>query len=363
MSIKIINRGVNPKGFIALLVLFLLPSFAFSQTLPAGDQTLDVSIFDQIQDMANKQLRESITSDMSPAYPGPMEDVVIKLSSASTDLMRANISWYVGGKLKDNGVGKTTFAFRTGRVGDESVVDIVIKTTEGVRADKKIIVNPADLELAWEADSYVPPFYKGKALPTAQGKIKIIALPDFISGNKRLDSKTLVYLWKDIGTDRKLTSNSGYGKNVLYQTMPHIFSDENISVGVSSLGNSIKAQRKIFVEPTETSLLFYENNPVEGILYENAIPNIFTLTKEDFSVKAEPYFFSNKDRSGGRLSYEWSLGDKEIKPDTNEQVTFKQAGSGTGVSSVSLTLRNLANIFEQTSGSFTLNFKKESPSF
>ncbi len=363
MSKKIIKRGVGLGGFIALLALFILPSFAFSQTSPAPDQTIDMSIFNQIQDTANEYLRKSITLDMSPIYPGPTEDVVIKLSSASTDLLRANISWYVDGKLKDGGIGKNTFTLRTRGAGDASVVDVVIKTVEGIRADKRVTINPADLELVWEADSYVPPFYKGKALPTAQGKIKIVALPDFISGNKKLDQKTLVYLWKNEDTDTRLVDNSGYGKNMLYQTMPNVFGNESISVNASSLGNSIKAQKKIFIQPGEVNLLFYESNPVEGIIYENAIPSAFTLTKEDFSVKAEPYFFSNKDRSGGRLSYEWSLGDKKITPDTNEQVTFKQAGDGNGVSLVSLTLRNLANIFEQASGSFTLNFKKEGSSF
>ena len=363
MSLKITKNGFSLRALVALFALFLFPIFAFSQTSPTPDQTFDMSIFDQIQDTANEYLRKSIVPDMSPAYPGPMENVVIRLSSASTDLGRANISWYVDGKLKDGGIGKTTLAFRTGRIGDTSVVDIVIKTTEGIRADKKVVISPADLELVWEADSYVPPFYKGKALPTAQGKIKIVALPDFMSGNKKLDPKTLVYLWKNDDTDTRLVDSSGYGKSALSQNMPHIFDNESVSVTVSSLGNSIKAQRRIFVEPEETSLLFYENNPVEGILYENAIPSTFNLTKEDFSVKAEPYFFSNKDRDGDMLSYEWSLGDKEIKPDTNEQVTFKQEGGGSGVSSVSLTLRNLANIFEQTSGSFTLNFKKEGLAF
>lgn len=358
MPQKSIKNNLVLRGYVTLFSLFAVPLFAFSQTSPAPEQGIDMSIFNQIEDTANEYLKKSITADINPTNPGPRENVVIKLSSPSTDLVRANISWYVDGKLKDGGIGKTIFNFRTGNVGNENVIDVVARTNEGIRADKRIIINPSDVELTWEADSYVPPFYKGKALPSAQGKIKIVALPDFVSGNKKLDPKTLVYLWKNEDTDTKLVNYSGYGKNILYQNMPNVFGNENISVAVSSLGNSLKSQKGIFIEPQETKILFYESNPVQGVIYEKAIPNTFTLTKEDFSVKAEPYFFSNKDREGNMLTYEWSLGDKKITPDTNEQVTFKQAGDGSGTSSVSLVLRNIANVFEQASGSFILNFRR-----
>ena len=47
--------------------------------------------------------------------------------------------------------------------------------------------------LLWQAnDSYVPPFYKGKALPGADTKIKIVAMPEIRSGSllDTLDDET-----------------------------------------------------------------------------------------------------------------------------------------------------------------------------
>ena len=373
MSIKIIKKGVNSKGFIALLVLFLFPSFAFSQTLQPSDlsdtqqgpniQQISADTNKLIQQTLDESVKNSISLEINPEYPEAFEDTTVKITSTLVDLMRANVSWYLNGKLKDGGLGKNLFMFRTGKIGEINTISAVITTVDGLEIKRQISINPTNFDIIWEADTYVPPFYKGKALAIARSAVKIVALPDFYSGGKQINPKDLVYVWRDNNKDAPFTDSSGYGKNVLSLSMSQILRDTNISVETSSRAKSIRSQQNIILAPQNTRLLFYESNPVEGIIYEKAISGTFNLTREDFSVKAEPYFFSNKSRSGGNLSYGWFLGGKKITPDSSEQITLKQTGNSSGVSSLSLTIENLTNIFEQASKSFTLNFKKESLSF
>jgi len=55
-------------------------------------------------------------------------------------------------------------------------ISIILDSTH--RIDKEIVIEPAQLDILWEStDSYVPPFYEGKALPSIESTIKVVALP------------------------------------------------------------------------------------------------------------------------------------------------------------------------------------------
>lgn len=341
-----------------------IPLFAYSQTLPAFqvpsdllNQVPDANLL--IQETRNEYLKKSVILTADPEHPGPLQNVTMKLSSASSDLTRANISWYVNGRLKDSGIGKTSFTVFTGAIGIQSTVDATVNLVEGVRADKEVVITPAGLYLLWEADSYTPPFYKGKALPTPQSALRVVAMTNFFSGGKQLSPQNLIYLWKNEGTDTRLVDSSGYGKQVLYTSMPLLPRPLAIGVDASSLGGSINATGNLSINPEDPEVLFYENNPLEGVIYENVLGGSHVVNKDDFSVKAEPYYFSTTSRADKKLSYVWSLDGKSVTPDSNEVVTFKRVGNGIGSSLVSLSLRNAANIFQQASASFALNFKNQ----
>ncbi len=69
--------------------------------------------------------------------------------------------------------------------------------------------------LLWQADdSYVPPFYKGKAMPSAESSIKVVALPEIRNGSTIVSVQNMTYSWqKDYNKD---VNDSGYGnRNVL----------------------------------------------------------------------------------------------------------------------------------------------------
>ncbi|GMQ95471.1 MAG: hypothetical protein BMS9Abin13_586 [Patescibacteria group bacterium] len=299
-----------------------------------------------------EQYMEIITR---PKYPDPYEKVSIEAISFLTDLNRAEIFWYVNDKLKERGVGKTRFSFSVGGVRSTSIVDLVIKTTEGKRVDKQISFRPVELSLLWEANTYTPPFYKGRALISPEGALKVVALPNFITaGGTYIPAEKLVYVWKKDG--EVLEKESGYGKRMFYIKAPIPFWDTNIEVEVSSLGGSLKAGKSVNIFPKNPKVIFYRDNPLGGVQYENAVGGELDLSRTEIAIKAEPYFFSVDDMEEN-LVYSWSMDDRTIEGD-KERITFRQEEEGgVGISRISLAIQNLARTYQSASRSFLLNFK------
>ena len=143
---------------------------------------------------------------INPQYPKANEEVIASVSTFSTDLNKAKISWKLNCQIAIEAVGKKDFSFTTTSTGLQTVLEVEIQTSDGSFINKKIIITPTDIDMLWEApDSYTPPFYKGKALNTREGTLKIVALTN--SSN----SAGLSYNWKL--DDVNKPDSSGYKKN------------------------------------------------------------------------------------------------------------------------------------------------------
>ena len=58
----------------------------------------------------------------------------------------------------------TTFTFTAGSLGKTQKVTVNGVENDGTSITQSISVMPASIDLIWQAHSYTPPFYKGKAL-------------------------------------------------------------------------------------------------------------------------------------------------------------------------------------------------------
>jgi len=353
--------------FFVLLVFF--PVYASAQQLSSYaeeilsglDEETRASIEQTISEIptGGAIIKEAILGDMkinmSPIYPNVNEKVTVTVVSHLTDLNRANIFWYVNDELKESGTGKSKFNFTTGNAGEVTVIDVVIKTIEGYRVDKKIKITPSELDIIWEAENYTPPFYKGKALLSPKSPLKLIAIPNFITSSGRsVASNNLVYVWRKKGLI--IQEKSGYGKNIFYDEAPIPFWEEEISVEVSSLDESLKAYKKITPKLTNPKIIFYEDALIQGVIYESAIDGDFDLSKQELTVKAEPYFFAKRDKEAGNLKYEWSLNSAPVQGEGG-RITFRQE-AGEGRARINLAVKNIAETLQKSRKTFVLNFKK-----
>lgn len=317
------------KLFLVSFSLFLI--FTFNK---AGAQLKSANVND-IKDSA-----EIITT---PSSPSPNENVSVRLESFSFDLNSSEIIWALDGAIKEKGLGKKFFSFKTGGVGSVSFIKAIIKTKEGKTIEKTLVIRPAGVDLLWEADSYTPPFYKGKALYGYQSLITVIAAPNIInSEGVKINPDNLTYKWTK--NSKVLGDVSGYGKNKFSFSKSILSDPSEIEVEVMSSDKKIKASGSIVLEPVEPKTIMYENSPLHGIIYDKAIAGEYKLSGNEITLVAIPYFFSKEDAGGQKIKYNWSMNGRSINDKQNErQVTFRNAEGAKGSARISVELRNENN--------------------
>lgn len=143
-------------AIIAVTTVTIQPYFAYAQATP------------QFEDAA-------ITSE--PEFPNPYQSVTVQVNSFSINLDARPITWYVNGTETQRGIGKKQISVKTGAIGSVTRVVATIDVNGITKINKVIELRPNSVDLLWEAvDSYVPPFYRGKALPSAEGALRVTAV-------------------------------------------------------------------------------------------------------------------------------------------------------------------------------------------
>lgn len=287
-----------------------------------------------------------VSVNLNPEIPNAFQDVTMSLTSFATDLSAATISWTVNGKLALSGRGRTAYSFKTGAVGSTSTVDIQVSISGVPVINKKIIVAPLETNLLWEApDTYVPPFYKGKAMPSSEASIKVVAMPNIRTlGGTKLKSGDFTYNWKrNYDADQDA---SGYGKDSYLFRTGFLNNSEKISVSLSSIKDSYTSVADISISTGAPTILFYEDSPTEGIRYENALADGFDLKNQVTAVIAEPYFFSPKDPKSADLKYAWTVNNQSIPVPVIKNHLPIQAGSQRGRAIIGLTIESASRLFE-----------------
>ena len=148
---------------------------------------------------AHAASESSVLVNVAPENPTPFEDVNITLNSYASNLDSVLITWSVNGKNILSGIGKKSFSLKTGPAGSTSIVTVVVSLPDG-DITKTITIKPSVMTLLFQAnDSYVPAFYRGKALPTLGSEIKVVAMPEI--GNP----KNMTYAWQKDYTNKEWT--------------------------------------------------------------------------------------------------------------------------------------------------------------
>lgn len=343
------------------------PLFAFAQTSTTTaeqpvsqlQQQIDQLIQDRmrsmptIEDIRASSIRNYLEIKTVPENPGPSEMVRVSIESYLTDLSKATISWTLNGKVVDRGIGRKSFSFQNGPSGKTTRLTISIATNAGENVTKELSWDPIGLTILWEADTYTPPFYKGKALLTAQANVKSVAIPDNTNGQNALSAGSLVYVWEKDGV--VASEFSGYGKNFLSFTAPKPYGDAKVKVRASSVNNSINSETRVNLSLSQPVILFYEKNPILGVLYNQPFGAETTLSKKEFTVVAEPYFFSRETSEVPTIKYDWAVNNKSTQS-YGRSITLRNDTGEKGESVVSLSMRGLKQTFQNASKELRVHF-------
>lgn len=366
------KKGTVAKTAAFTIFLFLLAFSFLAFSLPSSSQVFSLKTF--IPQAYAQSFGETLDLTMSPQNPAPGERVSLSVKNVAVDLDKQQITWSLNGKVAKQGIGEKSFEFGLGAAGSVSSV-----TVSAGGLSKNIVIRPADVDLIWETDGYVPPFYKGKTLRPFQGNVRLVAVPHFVtSGGAELDPKKLTYTWRNNGVLN--ASGSGYGRNFINYSGSIISRPLRIEVAVSSADDNYKASREVVVEETAPQVFLYEDHPLYGILYNRALgaPSTlgygyggsggsggieFPLETKELKISTAPYFFSPKNKNDSRLKYSWGLnGAKLNNPNFRESATFRQEGIGTGSFKISLSVENTKEFLQNSSAAFNLRFGEKSAS-
>ena len=341
---------------IVLVLLFIV--FSIFSFTPVSSQTLNINDFFDSNTGLPIGIDEQITVEQIPEIPKPNELVSFRITSYMSDLNKAKITWTQDGVVLLSQVGAVTNQIQAPESGKSSTIIITITKETGGIVTKKIVLNPADVDLIYEADTYTHPFFKGKRLFTSESVIRFIANPNFVLSGKQIPASNLVYTWKINGTVDQVSS--GYGRNIFTTKGMLIERPLEVEVQVSAINSTLVASQSIKVRSQAGEVVLYENNPLLGIVYEKAISGNFLLERSQVDFEAVPYFFGVLQRDSDNLKYTWLINNVRVasKSPQENYLLLQNANNEDGRAIITARVEHLQNILQNGQVQLELNFKK-----
>ncbi len=324
--------------FLTILTFFIFPLLSLGQTI-------------------NKDL---LILSINPPNPRPLEKVEINLISYSLDVNKTKNTWFVNNQIQKTDYGLKNFFITTGKNGETTTIKVQAEIINGDTYEAEMSFTVSDVDLIYEFISYTPPFYKGKTLNPNEGLILVKAIPELINANgQKISKNNLVFSWRRNGNVQSDISGLGKDFFVFSGTIP--IRDSLIEVHISSLDDKITTSKSITINHDKPKIVFYEDNPVYGIMFNRAIKSGVRMLTDEFKVRAIPYFTTVGYTNSPDLNYKWSLNGNSVSNLTNDDknvMVFRQESEGSGSATVGLKVENNSRIFQFTENGFSLNFEK-----
>lgn len=290
--------------------------------------------------------QSSLTIKSTPSNPSPLQKVQLSLSGGDLNLDSANITWSTNNRTIDGGIGKKSIEITAPESGVQGIVIANVQTNNGSNISTSISLTPGSIDLLWESiDSYVPPFYKGKALPATNSNIKITAIPTNGIPN------SLNYTWTKDTT--VLGSLSGPNKNTIIVKNSEFSNTENI--GVVGSTNSFNGSASISIPMNPTSVVLYRK--IDGFIdYANAYIESFSTNNPGVIFKVEPFFFSLNNKTINELVYSIKNGENDITNTRNPSEINLSAPSQKGQFLIPIKITHPDFLYQQTLRNILINF-------
>ncbi len=332
-----ISRFLKISLFNSIALLFIFGIF-FTTT----------SVFAQFNESSD------ISIGLLPASPRPNQPVQITIESYSLNLDAAQITWYVNNTEVRKGTGVKNISTQTGKLGTETSVRVVVDTKTETFT-KNISIVPASVSILWEARTYTPHFFKGKALFSHQSNILFVATPRIVVNGKEIPKENLIYTWSKNGT--VLGDQNGYGRYTLPITGSIISRPLSIDLEVSDPDTGTTAFDTINITPIEPEVITYVVDPLYGVQYNKAIKGTLPLGGKEVTLTAVPYYFSNAEGGSGSISYNWSINGNTISDGQNVRTrVFRKVGEVFGVSNIALKVLQKNKLLQFTSYNLSIDF-------
>lgn len=304
------------------VVLFFVPLIAYAQlALPGFDGAVRMSL--------------------TPTEPHPQDIAKVTLESSLIDLSASDIVWYVDSK-KVPGTG-TSLSVRLGALGSQTSVSARITTPEGSILGTDTTLTPTSVDLLYDADTYVPPFYAGRSLPSAGSGLRVQAIAHFVKGGVEVKPSDIIYTWHRSG--RVLGTASGRGRDTLSTGSPNLYGSDDISVTAESVDGDFRGSASVTVRSFEPVLRLYEDNPLFGLRLDQALASTTHTSGREMTFAAIPFFSTISSPSDPSLTYDWGVNGSSVSTSAAapHELTLGAAEGGSAL--LTLSMADSSNIF------------------
>ncbi len=261
---------------------------------------------------------KEIQIETEPEFPKPHQLTRATLKSSTFNLANSKIIWTVNGNIQKEG-GK--LEFETGDLFDAiNIVAFVITNENQVFAVKKTIF-PRKITVLYEADGYLPAFYRGRSQITYNAPVKISVIAEIPKNESEIyKPEEILYVWQT--PTKKI--DSGYGKTLLSISSPEVLESDVILVYLFNKKGRILGKSGVRLKVKQPKIMLYENTPLEGIRFSKTLFNS-SVSQYPVKISAVPFFVNNKIVSS--LLYSWYVNSKELSS-KEKTVTIAPEGEG-----------------------------------
>jgi hypothetical protein len=337
---------------VLCFVLMLNGFFSyFAAAIPAFAQSGPINS-DAISSYGLRNLSNAIVISATPATPKAGDSVHFTVEGSVYDFPKDTITWTINGKTVASGVGQSSIDATIDQRGDP--IDVVVSVTDATwgSAGSEVNIAPLQVDILYDAPTYVPPFYRGRAMPSAGGSMRVQAIAHLTRAGSVIPDSSITYTWSRNGT--VLGSISGLGKSKIVIDSPNLYSSDTISVHAGASGDTISADASVVVPASSVTVQLYEDHPLYGITYFNALQSE-VRPSEEITVSAVPYFATVSSLSDPTLQFSWLLNDQTFSASsTKRSEVVLDAGSGTA--KLHLDVTSAKNFFMQGGGDWTFDF-------
>ena len=300
----------------------------------------------------------AIIIDTSALHPAPGEAVHLTAKSSLVDLSVSTLSWRSGGKVIAQGVGVVSADIVVGALGVPTTVTVSVSATR-LEASAEATIIPTELDLLVDSDSYVPPLYRGRALPSAGTGALFQAIPRFKRpGGAFVPASDLIYTWRKNGEVE--SEISGRGRSSVRIPLMHLFGTDTISVEAKSADGTLSGEATTRLSAQEPRLVLYEDHPLFGTLFNNALGASTFVPESEMTFSAIPYFAQATALADPSLIYEWRVSGLSVpaEKETPNEITIN-ASNSTGIALVELAVSHATNFYMDLKNSWNITFSSE----
>jgi hypothetical protein len=286
--------------------------------------------------------RPRATLELRPQHPRPGQKVIATVKQYVFKPDFSLLTWRNNGEVVHQGYGETEFEFIAGEVGSLINLEVSISNQDGYTVTARKSLRVSDISFIWEARTYTPPFFMGRPKFSYGAEVMIVAYPLIYNLDGELyDVSELTFTWLQ---DMKKTTNArGVNSFIVRPNTP--FDSLQMTVLVFDPTGVERMSYYIQLTPSPSRLLFYEDDPLLGVLYRNALPESFSLSGEELKIVAEPMYSNAQERADPALSYTWTVNNSVYQ--FPGSIVLRPEGNLSGTTDVSLVVLNNNNYLER----------------